>query len=150
MKASDYLKREIIIRTGKAIKEYAEDESEKLETLLKDHDITWDGETVNEENVNELYCMICDHDYHYDEMYELREGTYETGLDCGGSRHYESKGVAAEFDGKMVAWVYWYGGGKHGEPSAVDWIDDAYFVNVTEETKVVKVFSKIEEPSSVN
>ena len=150
MKASDYLKREIVLRTVAAIKDYEKDESKNLEALLKEYEIEWDGETINESNIDDLYGMVVDQDYHWDVMDDVREGAYETGFDCGGSRHYESKGVAAEFDGKMVAWIYWYGGGKHGEPSAIDWIDDAYFVNVTEETKVVKVFTQIEEPSTTS
>jgi len=56
------------------------------------------------------------------------------------SRHYESDEVAAQCpDGQWVGWTYWHGGGKHGEPEAIDWIGDAYEVIVTEEEKLVTV-----------
>ncbi|WP_244097750.1 hypothetical protein [Burkholderia anthina] len=41
-------------------------------------------------------------------------------------------------DGSWVGWNYWYGGGKHGEPEAVEWIEDAYDVRVTGERTVIK------------
>lgn len=71
---------------------------------------------------------------------DFRSGDVETGLPCEYSRHYESKAVAAQMvDGSWVGWTYWYGGGKHGEPEAIDWIDDAYDLDVTEEEKLVVV-----------
>jgi hypothetical protein len=79
---------------------------------------------------------------------ELRGGEVETGLPCASSRHYESKSVAAKMpDGSWVGWTYWYGGGKHGEPEAVEWMDDAYDLTVTEEEKVVTVrtFAAVEK-----
>ena len=33
------------------------------------------------------------------------------------SRHYEVKPVVKKLGGKYVCWLYWYGGGKHGEPT---------------------------------
>lgn len=42
-------------------------------------------------------------------------------------------------DGSWVGWTYWYGGGKHGEPEAIDWMEDAYNVEVVEEIKMVTV-----------
>lgn len=83
-------------------------------------------------------------DWYYEAMGELRHGDVETGLDTSGNRHYESKGVASQIDGKWVGWTYWYGGGKHGEPESIEWVKDAYFLNVTEETKVVQTFTKLE------
>lgn len=76
---------------------------------------------------------------------ELRQGTVETGVPCDWSRHYESKSVAAQYlDGSWVGWTYWYGGGKHGEPESVDWMDSAYDLACAEEEKTVTVrtFSK--------
>ena len=64
----------------------------------------------------------------------------ETDIPCQWSRQYESKSVAAKMpDGSWVGWTYWYGGGKHGEPEAIDWMDDAYDLACTEEEKVVIV-----------
>jgi hypothetical protein len=74
---------------------------------------------------------------------ELRDSyTHETGIECDYSRHYESKAVAKRIGDKWVGWTYWYGGGKYGEPESVEWMEDAYFVEPKEETKVVLVFSK--------
>jgi hypothetical protein len=76
---------------------------------------------------------------------ELRGSyTHETGIKCDYSRHYESKSVARQFGDKWVGWTYWYGGGKHGEPESVEWMEHAYFVEAKEETQVVLVFSKSE------
>jgi hypothetical protein len=47
-------------------------------------------------------------------------------------------------DGSYVGWTYWYGGGKHGEPESVPWMEHAYEVEMREETRVVKVFTKKE------
>jgi hypothetical protein len=77
---------------------------------------------------------------------ELRGSyTHETGIECQSSRHYESKAVARQFGDKWVGWTYWYGGGKHGEPGSVEWMEHAYFVEAKEETQVVLVFSKPEQ-----
>lgn len=74
---------------------------------------------------------------------EVRGGECETGLKCEYSRHYEAKAVAAKLpDGSWVGWTFWYGGGKHGEPSGIDWIDDAYDLKCEVVQKPVKVFSR--------
>jgi hypothetical protein len=83
-----------------------------------------------------------------DAISEIREGEFETGVPCEYSRHYESKSVAAKApNGQWVGWTYWYGGGKHGEPEAIDWIQHAYLLDCKEEQKMVTVreFTKIEE-----
>jgi len=75
---------------------------------------------------------------------EFREGQVETGIDPYVGNHYDAKGVAAQMhDGSWVGWNYYSGGGKHGNPEDIDWIDDAYSLVVTEreETKVVIVRS---------
>lgn len=80
--------------------------------------------------------------------YEIREGQVETNIPSEYSRHYESQSVAAKApNGQWVGWTYWYGGGKHGEPEAIDWMEYAYFLDCKEEEKlvVVQTFSKKEE-----
>lgn len=66
---------------------------------------------------------------------EIRECGVETGIDRGEwSRHYESEEVAMKVrDGSWVGWTYWHGGGKYGEPEAIDWISGAYDVKCVEE-----------------
>lgn len=106
---------------------------------------------VDAGNVDELYDRLAEQDGHYDVLEEVREGQVETGLPCGWSRHYESKAVAAQLpDGSWVGWTHWYGGGKHGEPGSVDWIDQAYDLTCVEEQKLVTVrtFSKAEAPAA--
>jgi len=95
--------------------------------------------------VESVYAGLQEEDGTQDAEGELRPGTHATGLPCEYSRHYESKAVAAQMlDGSWVGWTYWYGGGKHGEPGAVPWIEDAYDVTAKEVVKVVIEFSKSE------
>jgi hypothetical protein len=99
-------------------------------------------ENVTAENVDEMYDAI---EEPWDAQSEVRGGEVETKLRCESSRHYESKAVAAQApDGSWVGWTYWYGGGKHGEPEAIDWIDEAYELTCHEEEKmvVVRTFAK--------
>ena len=57
-------------------------------------------------------------------------------------REYDSDEVAIILDnGAAIGWTYWHGGGKHGYPEGMAWIDDAYFLDVKQEVKVVNVFS---------
>jgi len=104
---------------------------------------------IDESNVDELFqTLLVDEDLHWDEKNELRQGDCETELPCEWSRHYESKSVAVKApNGRWVGWTYWYGGGKHGEPEAIDWMDEAYFLDCVEQEKLVTVrtFSKIDE-----
>ena len=90
--------------------------------------------------VDEQYHALAENEEHWDAMNEVREGEAETDIECDWSRHYESKSVAAQYlDGSWVGWTYWFGGGKHGEPEGIDWIPDAYALDVTEEEKLVTV-----------
>jgi hypothetical protein len=93
-------------------------------------------------NVDDLYeeAETNDDGNLQDARNEVRCSGTETGLECDWSRHYESKAVAAQApDGSWVGWIYWYGGGKHGEPGAIDWVEDAYDVACVEEQKMVTV-----------
>ena len=92
------------------------------------------------ENVDELYDALVENDEHWDARNEVRCGGTETKLTCQYSRHYESNAVAMKMpDDSWVGWTYWYGGGKHAEPEGIEWIEDAYNVDCTEEEKVVVV-----------
>ncbi len=97
------------------------------------------------DNVDKLYDEIVEQGNHWDAMSEVRGGETETNLKCEFSRHYESKAVAMKMpDNSWVGWTYWYGGGKHAEPEAIDWMEDAYDVTCVEEQKMVtvKTFTK--------
>ena len=103
---------------------------------------------VAAENIDDLYDETNGDDYALqDAINEVRGSGTKTDLPCDWSRHYESDAVAAKApDGSWVGWTYWYGGGKHGEPEAIDWIEDAYDVTVTEEPRTIihRTFTKVE------
>lgn len=102
------------------------------------------AEEITAENVDDLFEALSEDWALQDAMSEIRGSGTETGLPCQWSRHYESQAVAARMpDGSWVGWTYWFGGGKHGEPEVVEWIEDAYEVECKEEEKlvVVKTFS---------
>ncbi|WP_132646555.1 hypothetical protein, partial [Pseudomonas aeruginosa] len=99
----------------------------------------WDGTDIPSD-------LTAEQDAHWDARNDVRCGCVETNIEPDYSRHYESKSVAAKINGRWVGWTYWYGGGKHGEPEAIDWMDQAYFLDCTEEERVVTIrtFSKLE------
>lgn len=76
-------------------------------------------------NLAEEYIGVFSETEIIDEVSEFRCSGIDTDIKCEYSRHYESKSVAREIDGKWVGWTYWYGGGKHGEPEVIDWMDEA-------------------------
>ncbi len=82
---------------------------------------------------------------HWDYMEDFRCSGAETNIEHEWDRNYESKSVAAELsDGSWVGWTYWFGGGKHGDPESIPWMEEAYMVNMVEEVRTVQVFSKAE------
>lgn len=92
---------------------------------------------LNAENIAKHYNEADEADGGYalqDARSEVRCGEVETNIRAPWSRHYEAKSVAAKYvDGTWVGWTYWYGGGKHGEPEAVEWMDSAYDLTCVEE-----------------
>lgn len=103
------------------------------------------GLEITEENVDALYDEN-DQDWELqDARNEIRCSGQETNIPAPYSRHLESDSVAAQMpDGSWVGWTYWYGGGKHAEPEAVDWMDDAYDLDCKEEQVTVtqRTFTK--------
>jgi hypothetical protein len=93
------------------------------------------------ENIDQLYEDASERDDNIaDSRNEVRCSGVDTELECDYSRHYESKAVAGVMpDGSWVGWTYWYGGGKHGEPEAMDWMEYAYDLNCMEEERMVLV-----------
>lgn len=83
-----------------------------------------------------------------DAKYDFRDSyDHETpNIECDWSRHYESKSVAKQLDnGDWVGYTYWYGGGKHGQPESIDWIEYAYYLNCEEKevTEIKRTFTPI-------
>lgn len=102
---------------------------------------------LNEDNID----LIFDELEYDDAMQDGREEVRSSGKVAdlkpkNWSRHYEIDAVAMNINGTWVAWDYYYGGGKHGEPEEVEWIGDARIVNC-EEQQVMKTeyyFSEVE------
>lgn len=78
-----------------------------------------------------------------DEEADFRCGGQDTNLPCKEySRHYECEQVAKKLnDGTYVSWTYWSGGGKHGEPESVDWMEDAFEVDCEEKQEMVTTYN---------
>lgn len=93
-------------------------------------------EFSNEEEINDFFYDPSDdfRDILYDAKSEVRCSGIETNIPSDNfSRHYESEEVAAKMsDGTWVGWTYWHGGGKHGEPAAIDWMGEAYYLSCEE------------------
>ena len=103
-------------------------------------------EAVTAENVDRLYEQKDLNWQLQDARNEIRCSGTETGLKCDWNRNYESDAVAAQMpDGSWVGWTYWHGGGKHGEPEAMPWIEDAYDLTCEEKQVTVtqRTFTKI-------
>lgn len=131
MTASQKLKKTMIVRLAANI-DPTEDE-------------VYDNDLDTPEGVERAWERFNEKDDLHDIISEFRHGQFKTGLDCEWSRHYESEAVAAKmFDGSYVGWVRWFGGGKHGEPEAIEWIEDAYEVDCVVEMKPVHTFTKKE------
>ena len=95
----------------------------------------------NDDNINEFF-----YEYHHDicsvidAEQEFRCSGVATNLKADGSRHYEAEQVAKQLScGAWVSWTFWFGGGKHGQPESVEWIDQAYQVDFSEEVKTITV-----------
>ena len=82
---------------------------------------------------------------------DIRSGTEETGLACEYSQSFESKSVASKApNGQWVGWTYWYGGGKHSYAEETGWAEDAYLLDMLEESRTftAHIFTKVTPPES--
>ncbi len=119
-----------------------------LERQQDEPDLIDYGPLDSDETVEAAYDRLIMTDSHWDAENEFREGQVETNIEAPYSRNYEGKSVARKMvDGTWVGWTYWYGGGKHANPEAIEWMEHAYSLDCKEETKVVVVqtFTKIDE-----
>lgn len=102
---------------------------------------------VNAETIDDLYDERYEEDGGelQDARSEIRCSGEKTNLSTPSSRHYESDAVATQYlDGSWIGWTYWYGGGKHGEPEAMGWMNDAYGLTCEEKQVMVtqRTFTK--------
>jgi|GEM_PF-848508 len=110
-------------------------------------------EPITAENVDEIWDALYNDSETEDALSEGKDefrysGENTPGIPEDSSRHYECDAVAKQMpSGRWVGWMFWHGGGKHGEPEAIDWMDRAYFLDVAEEEKTVTVrtFAKVKE-----
>lgn len=70
----------------------------------------------------------------YDEFFEIEHLAVPSNITPPCSRHYESEAVAMVCCGVWVGWIRWTGGGKHGEPEAMD--KTPHFLNVVSATEI--------------
>ena len=122
-----------------------------LDALLKEEDCEFipseDHKEITLGNAEEIYDEVEEYftgDYPSDTLYEIQYNYRDEGEECNlfpkqRSRHYEVDFVVKKIEDKWVGWNYWYGGGNHGEPEAIEWIGDAVFVNIESEEEVVQV-----------
>lgn len=112
--------------------------------LLADSDLRSEMPDIidlhTDEGVYSAYGAFVELYAHFDFENDFREGEIGTGIECDFSRHYESKSVAMQMqDGGWVGWTYWFGGGKHGTPEEIEWIEYAYELSCIEQEKMVTV-----------
>lgn len=100
-----------------------------------------------DDQVYAAYAKLQELGVHWDYESEYRGGQCVTDVSPDWNRNYESKSVARKMpDGSWVGWTYFYGGGKHGDPDAVPWMEYAYELKMKEEEKLVTVrtWTKVE------
>jgi hypothetical protein len=129
-------------------KELTAPEKIKLFVMCQNEDVTDYASQANIQppddfqgySVTEVFAFLEEYYNLCEDLDEFRCSGIETNLQRRDSRYYESESVAAQvLDGSWVGWTYWYGGGKHGEPEAVEWLEDAYNLECQEEEQVVVV-----------
>lgn len=115
--------------------------STKLKYAILDLSCIWENGSkirpdMTEEEVEDLW----DESDAVDAINEIRTSGIETGLPSPSDRNYETDAVAVLCPtGEWVGFTYWYGGGKHGNPEEIEWIDYAYDVNCIEEQKMMTI-----------
>lgn len=162
-KAISYLYREILLKVNEELTKYYSDEYEEDEKAREAIDTfrlefleanLEDVEKFDEDKCNELYkstiyySWIGDIDIVREVVNELRYGEFNLSDEVDEDRYYSNREVGSSITGledTYLAWTYYFGGGKWGEPEAVEWMDDCYLVVEKEEVKLVKVYEKIKE-----
>ncbi|UJQ43523.1 hypothetical protein [Acinetobacter phage vB_AbM_WUPSU] len=91
------------------------------------------NQSLDGSGIDELYESYNEYDELNDPKNEIRYGQVDANLNAiTWSRSYEIDVRAMKIDGVWVAWDFYYGGGKHGEPESFDWISNARVVNCEE------------------
>lgn len=120
---------------------------EILWQCIANGDFRHDGPLGTNEQVEAAYDSLGEVVEISDTENEFRSGKFKTDLPCECNRNYESESVAVQLsDDTWVGWTHFFGGGKHGDPESIDWMEDAYELTCVEEEKlvVVRTFAKVE------
>ena len=125
--------------------------SHVLNECREDGDNDWGyawPESITPGNADEIWADVEDstkygQDWLRESLYEVR-GCGEPSnagpeIDFRMTRHYEVERVAFKFGGVWVGWLYWHGGGKHGNEEEIDWVQDAVILGLVGETRVVTI-----------
>ena len=96
------------------------------------------------EEIDAAYDLAVEKRIHWDFVEEIRQSGVETNLPAPCSRHYEVDIHAVKIDNFWLAFPFYYGGGRHGEPEAMPWMEDAFFVDCKEEQVTItqRTFTK--------
>lgn len=98
---------------------------------------------ITYENINDIFDELSEdlmwQEALHDSQNSMRESGEDSNLICSEySRHYESEQVAYQvMSGEWISWTYWFGGGKHSDPDSIDWITDAYLLDVVETEQII-------------
>jgi hypothetical protein len=159
-KPISYLYREIILKVNETIDKYYSDEDAiEYDDVLNFKESIKDINLFNVEKFDEDKCQKFFEDNRYEswiEREEILHGAIEEVRKSGtpmnnivvDGRHYCSREVVSRVTGFckiFLAWTYYFGGGKYGEPYEVEWMDNCYLVVEKEEVKVVKVYEKVND-----
>jgi hypothetical protein len=122
--ARTILKREILIHCLNSELEYASDNARYREALSELKSVPIAQTEAIESFWDELEIDL--------DANEFRVSGIRTGIKPRfDSRYYGCAEVGKPvtgFSDLWVGWTYWYGGGKHGEPGAEEWIESAYLI----------------------
>jgi len=143
MKPINYLKREILLLVDE---DDLIDNLEIYEEYLKLSDMSFMPSNKPAEFIEELWDKCVELDILDPYISDYRYSGIDTGLlERYSDRYYESKEVAKQItrSDKWIGWTYWYGGGKHGEPEAVDWMNDCYLLEIEVAMKPVMEFKVV-------
>ncbi len=119
-----------------------------FDKILDDYSTPKNVNEMSNDELMEVYEeQIEDNGVEYPLEYFRAKGE-ESNIEPEYSRHYETMSVCRKLDnGVWVGWTYYYGGGKYAEPEAVEWLDDAYLLDLVEEKEVTivkRIFKKKE------
>jgi hypothetical protein len=117
-----------------------------LQALAENDDLKFDGE-ITAENIDDVYAyVLCDIGLCFKYEEKFRGSGEPSGINTQSSFSYEKHDsiemVRQLSDGTWVGWTYWHGRSGIGDPATVDWMLEAYDVEMHEETRVVKVFAR--------